>query len=125
MADATAEFFETLARRGHEPLLGKARGTLRFELAGDRRTETWRVTVDSGDVAVSRSKAAADCVVRTEKMLFDAIVAGEANAMTALLRGALAYDGDPEILVRFHRLLSARARPPADRAAAPAGRDRR
>jgi hypothetical protein len=30
MADVTAEFFEDLAERGHEPLLGNASGTMRF-----------------------------------------------------------------------------------------------
>jgi putative sterol carrier protein len=105
-------------------LLGKARGSLRFELADDGM-ETWRVTLDKGDVVVSREHAAADCVVRAEKPLFEAILTGEANAMTALLRGALTYDGDPELLVRFQRLLSAHASRPAERGAGPAGGDRR
>jgi putative sterol carrier protein len=117
MADATAEFFDRLAARGHEPLLEKAAGTLRFELADDGRRDTWLVTVAKGDVSVSRKDGAADCVVRADRELFDAIAAGEVNAMAALLRGAVAVDGDPEMLVRFQRLfpVSASRRVPGGR----------
>ena len=33
MTDATTEFFQELAERGHEPALEKATGTLRFDLS--------------------------------------------------------------------------------------------
>jgi len=32
MGDATAEFFNELSRHGHQPLLEKTKGTLRFDL---------------------------------------------------------------------------------------------
>jgi putative sterol carrier protein len=104
MADATAEFFDRLGARAHEPVLEKAAGTLRFELTEDGCRDIWLVTVAKGDVSVSRKDGAADCVVRADKELFDAIAAGEVNAMAALLRGAVSVDGDPEILVRLQRL---------------------
>jgi hypothetical protein len=37
MTDPTAEFFDELGRRGHEPLLEKATGTLRFDIADGKR----------------------------------------------------------------------------------------
>ena len=73
MADATAGFFDELARRGHEPLLGDAVGSVRFELVSDSQIDIWRVGLDKGDVSVSRDGAAADCVVRADKQLFDGI----------------------------------------------------
>jgi hypothetical protein len=38
------------------------------------------------------------------RAVFDDIVGGRTNAMASLLRGALAVDGDPELLVLTQRL---------------------
>jgi putative sterol carrier protein len=122
MTDATAEFFQRLAGRGHEPLLEKVKGTIRFDLVDRARTERWLVTLDKGDVSVSRKNVAADCIVRAEKTLFDAMVSGDANGMAALLRGELTFDGDPEFLVLFQRVLPA---PAAQRPSRGAERGRR
>jgi predicted lipid carrier protein YhbT len=121
MTDSTPAFFDELGRRGHEPLLEKANGTVRFDLVGDSRTERWLVTLDRGDVFVSRKNVAADCVVRAERTLFDAIVSGKVNAMAAYLRGELTLEGDPELLVLFQRVLPG---PATRRRSARRGRDR-
>ena len=104
MADATAEFFDELGQRGHEPLLNQARGTLRFDLEDRKRINRWFVSIEDGDVAVSRKNAAADCVVRTDKGLFDGMVSGESHAMTTFLRGLMTVEGDGELVVLFQRL---------------------
>lgn len=104
MADATTDFFGRLADRGHEPLLGNARGTLRVELANGTETERWLVSVDRGDVTVSHRNGKADCTVRTERDVFDGLASGEVNAMAAFLRGAIAVEGDSQLLVFFQRL---------------------
>jgi putative sterol carrier protein len=103
-AGATEEFFDDLARRGHEPLLEKASGTLRFELLDGRKRHRWLVTVDKGDVSISRRNAHADCVVRADKTVFDRVSAGRMNAMAALLRGAIDIEGKVELLAGFQRL---------------------
>jgi putative sterol carrier protein len=122
MADVTAVFFDELARRGHDPLLGDAVGSVRFELVSGSQVDTWQVRLNNGDVSVSRDDdGGADCVVRADKQLFDGIAGGEVNAMAALLRGALAFEGAPELLVRLQRVFPP---PPADRVAA-RGADRR
>ena len=54
MTDATAKFFDALVERGHEPLLEKATGTLRFDLKDGKRTDRWLVAVVRG---TSRSRA--------------------------------------------------------------------
>ena len=105
MTDSTAEFFQELGRRGHEPLLEKATGIVRFDLVDGRRTERWLVTLDRGDVSVSRKNAAADCIVRGDRSVLEAMATGEANAMAAYLRGELTLEGDPELLVLFQRVL--------------------
>jgi putative sterol carrier protein len=104
MADATAEFFEDLRTRGHEPLLDNVTGSVRIELENGKELERWLVSVDKGDVQISHRNVKADCVVRTHKTHFDKLVRGEANAMSSLLRGTLAIDGNYELLVRFQRL---------------------
>ena len=110
--DATAEFFGALAERGHVPLLERATGTVRFELAEGKRVDRWLLVVDKGDLAVSRRNARAECTFRTDKALFERIVEGEANATAAVLRGAVIIDGDMELLVQLQKLFPG---PPAKR----------
>ena len=104
MADATTEFFEKLARRGHEPLLKKVTGTMRFDLAEGTRTDHYVVAVKHGAVAVSDENVEADCVVRADRSLFDGIASGEENLMAAMLRGALTFQGNAHLLLAFQRL---------------------
>jgi putative sterol carrier protein len=107
MADATTEFFEELAARGHEPLLEKATGSIRFDLTDNGRRSRWLVELDKGDIAVSHRNVKADCVVRGEKGLFEAIASGEENAVAAFLRGAIGIDGNRQLLVLFQRVFPA------------------
>jgi putative sterol carrier protein len=104
MTNATTDFFEGLAQRGHEPLLEKTSGTLRFELTNGSRQERWLVSVEKGDIAISHRNEKADCTLRAPKDLFESVAAGEANAMAAVLRGAMAIEGNWELLVLFQRL---------------------
>jgi len=116
MADPTAEFFEALGRRAHEPLLEKTSGTIRVDLKDGKKTEHWLLAIAKGDLAVSRQNAAADCVISTDRAVFDKIASGRANAVAAMLRGAIGVEGDVPLLVSFQRLLPgpprARRRPP-------------
>jgi putative sterol carrier protein len=125
MTDATAELFQKLADRRHEPLLEKAIGTIRLDLVDGKRTDRWFVALDKGDVSVSRKNVAADCVVRADRRLFEAMMRGEVNAMAAYLRGELILEGDPELLVLFQRVLPGPATPSARRGSTGRGRDRR
>jgi alkyl sulfatase BDS1-like metallo-beta-lactamase superfamily hydrolase len=103
-SNSIAEFFTELGRRGHEPLLAKARGSARFDVADGRRTERWLVTIDKGDLRVSRRSAAADCIVRLDRSSLERAVAGKLNIMAAVLRGEVTVGGDPRLLVLIRRL---------------------
>ena len=114
--DVIAEFFERLAQRGYEPLLRKTRGTVRVDLTNGRQIVNWLITIEKGNVRVTRENADALCVVRADRPIFERVIKGEANAMAAMLRGAMEFEGDPELLVLFQRLFSG----PADSARRPA-----
>jgi putative sterol carrier protein len=101
MGDVAAEFFEELGSRGHVASLEKATGTIRVKLGDDKG---WLISVDKGDVAVSRRATAADCTITAPKALFDDIVRGKANAMASVMRGTVGIDGDWQLLVLFQRL---------------------
>jgi putative sterol carrier protein len=108
MTDATdpaTRFFDDLASRGHEPLLEKATGTLRVDLTNGRRLTRWLVAIERGQVKVSRENRKADCVVRADRAAFERIVSGRENGMAAMLRGSIAVEGNPMLLVLFQRLL--------------------
>jgi len=110
--DPTERFFAAITAYGHAPLLRKASGTTRFEIVDGKRTSRWFVTVDRGDLSVSRRYAdEPDCVVRGDKALFERIVSGKANAVAAVLRGDLAIDGDWRLLVWMQRLFPGQRRP--------------
>ena len=122
MSDSTAAFFTELGRHAHQPMLRKATGRLRFDLTNGTSEATWSVTMKKGEVSVSRTKGDADCVVTTNRPLFDAIVRGEKNAMAALLRGEIKAEGDLEILALFQRVFAGPADSVRPREEAVAGR---
>jgi predicted lipid carrier protein YhbT len=122
--DPTAEFFEALATRGHEPLLEKATGTMRFDLRDGKTIARWLVAVTKGDIVVSRRNARADVLVSADKALFDRIASGEANALAAMLREEIGVEGDVRLVVAFQRLLPAPARSRSRRPTATARRKR-
>jgi putative sterol carrier protein len=104
MSDPTAEFFQQLGRRGHEPLLEKCSGAVRFDIADRSRTDHWLVHLNKGDISVSQDNREADCVVRTAKSVLNGLAKGEVNALSAYLRGLISLEGDPELLVLLQRV---------------------
>jgi putative sterol carrier protein len=114
MSDDVLEFFEELGRRGHEPLLAKVTGRVRFDLVDDGRTDRWLVAIDKGDITVRHEGGQADCAIRAERALFERLCRGEENAMAAVLRGALVCTGDVELLYAIQRIVPG---PPRERPA--------
>jgi putative sterol carrier protein len=104
LTDPTAAFFDDLKQRGHEPLLSGKRGSVRIEITKGRATERWLVEYDEGELNVSQRNRNADTTLRADKKVFDQIASGEANAMAALLRGAMSAEGNLNVLIVFQRL---------------------
>jgi putative sterol carrier protein len=102
--DPTAEFFENLATRGREPLIADASGTVRIDLTHEGQVEHWYVVMDRGAISVSHKRGRADAVIRTDRRLFDDLATGRTNATAATLRGALATEGELELMIAFQGL---------------------
>jgi len=105
MTDVTAAFFDALHARGHEPLLAKGRGSLRFDIVDGEQTEQWFLTISKGDVAVSRDGADPTGTIRASRQVFESLTRGESNAMASALRGETAIEGDVELVLMFSRVL--------------------
>jgi putative sterol carrier protein len=103
-SDPTAEFFTELGSRGRESLLTKVTGSARFDIVDGKRTERWLLTIDKGELRVSRRNAAADCILRARKTTFDRAAVGKLNLMAAVLRGEVEVRGNPRLLVLLQRL---------------------
>ena len=104
MSDATERFFDRLSRRGHEPALASVSGRVRFDIVDGKHAQHWLVTIDGGDISVSRRKGKADCTMRADVRLFDRLARGEDNAMAATLRGALTCAGEVDLLLAVQKL---------------------
>jgi hypothetical protein len=115
--DPTAEFFDGLARRRHEPLLERMSYVLRFDLGDGERREHWTLAVRRGDLAVARGDFdparrpdmqgadQPDCVITASRATFDRIAGGETKPVTAWLRNQIAVEGRLQPLIMLERLL--------------------
>lgn len=110
MSDATREFFDELGRRGHERLLRKTAGTIRFDLEHDHGIDHWLVVIRNGTVSVSKENRDADAVIRTDSALFDRMASGKVKPLPAWLRNDITSEGEFRFIVLLERLFA----PPPD-----------
>jgi putative sterol carrier protein len=107
MTDPTTQFFEELGQRGHVPSLESTTGTVRCDVLSGKKTEHWFIALDKGHITVSHDERPADCTITGEKSLFDAFSTGDANPVSAMLRGTITVEGNMRLLVLIRRLLPA------------------
>ncbi len=117
MPNPTAEFFDGLAHRGHDPLLERMNGILRFNLSDGAERKEWMLAIRRGDLMVAegdidperqpgmRGLGEPDCVVTTSRATFDRIAEGHTKPMAAWLRNQIAVEGRLEPLIMLERLL--------------------
>lgn len=116
-ASHSTEFFDQLARRGHEPMLERVTAKLRFQVTGDGDdgddggSLTRLVTIDHGDLHVSTDQADADATITCSGSELDDLMTGRTSAVASLLRGTLAVRGDLELMVLAQRLFSGNVAP--------------
>jgi putative sterol carrier protein len=116
MPDPVEDFFDQVAKRGHEPLFDDLEFTLRFDLQREGETDHWYVTVADGEVRVSREVRPADCVAHMDRAVFLRLITGETAAQAAWLRSEITVEGNPVPHRLFDRIYSgpAGARDPRD-----------
>jgi putative sterol carrier protein len=102
----TAEFFDEVHRRGHDPLLRRVNAVVRFETTGGDERVVRLVRIDHGDVTLSTADSHSDAVFRCSTAEFEGLINGQTTAMASLLRGTLTVEGDPELLVLAQRMFS-------------------
>ena len=102
--EVTDRFFDDLVQRGHDPLLRKARGTIKFEIVDGKRVDRRVVAIDRGDITVSRRSVTCDGVIRADREVFERIASGRSNPIAAVLRNELFVQGDWRLLVLVQRL---------------------
>jgi putative sterol carrier protein len=109
------EFFERLAAT-EQPGLSAVDKTIRIDVSEPDRIDHVLLHLDRGRVTVAHRNSRADAVVSTDRVLFERLVTGEANALTATLRGRLRVVGDRRAVLAFERLLPS---PPGRRTTLP------
>ena len=102
---ATREFFDRLSHEEAAPVLRHVSGTVRLDLADDERVDHWLVTLDKGAAQLTREHRDADCVLRTDRVIFEAVAKGEINPISGMLRGQLLVLGDLRLLILIERML--------------------
>jgi hypothetical protein len=103
VTEATQRFFESLPARAPMVLRGLAAGTLQIDLGTDHQTEHWLVRMRPGAARVTRERGPADAIWYSSSALFDRLVAGEAQALAAVLRNESTFSGDVVLFLAFRR----------------------
>ncbi|MGN9807720.1 SCP2 sterol-binding domain-containing protein [Micromonospora sp. L32] len=116
MSETARGFFDALERHGHERVLKKTNGTIRFDLEHDHEVDHWFVEIRGGAVRVSQRDGDADAVIRADSAFFDRMVRGEAKPLPAWLRNEITSEGKFRFIVLLERLFAPppRARHPRD-----------
>ena len=104
MGELDESLLETLAERSQEQPITAFNGIVRFDVRDGDRVDEWYLTIAKGVVTVGRKGGEPDCVVTGDVATFDAVLSGKANAMAALLRGALDVHGKFVLLTSLQRL---------------------
>ncbi|MFF5173573.1 SCP2 sterol-binding domain-containing protein [Micromonospora sp. NPDC000089] len=107
MADTVTRFFDDLARHGHERLLPKTSGTIRFDLRHGHTVDHWFVEFGGGAVRVTRDERDADTVIGADEDFFRRMALGEAKPLTAWLRNDITAEGQFRFVVILERLFPA------------------
>ncbi len=96
--------FEALLERSCERPMPVVDGVLRMDVTEGDDVEHWYLTMKKGALKVAQDGGEPDCTVSGDRATFEAILSGRANAMAALLRGAIHPQGKVVLLTALQRL---------------------
>jgi putative sterol carrier protein len=104
MAELDQRLLEDISEWSHERPVPGIDGVLRLDVRDGARVDSWYLTIEKGVVTVGRQGDKPDCVLTGDVATVDAVLSGKANAMAALLRGALDAQGKIVLLTVLQRL---------------------
>ncbi len=105
VTDPTAVFFDRLSKSGPKELSPKIRATIRFDLSTDTDIQHWFTEFENGTVRVSREEREADCVIKSDKKLFDHLAEGKGNVFSAWFRNQIGLAGNRSLMTVLRHLL--------------------
>ncbi|SCE82661.1 SCP-2 sterol transfer family protein [Micromonospora purpureochromogenes] len=105
MNEAIEEFFASLPARAPAVLRTPFTGTIQIELTTDNRTDHWLVQMSPGKVIVNRVRGPADAIWSSSADLFERLVTGRAEAISAVLRNESTFGGNSALILAFRRFL--------------------
>ncbi|MGK5743072.1 SCP2 sterol-binding domain-containing protein [Micromonospora sp. URMC 103] len=103
MTEAIERFFESLPARAPEVLRGLVSGALQIELFTGGHSEHWLVRMRPGSVEVGRHRGPADAIWYSSADLFDRLVTGRAQGVSAVLRNESTFSGNVVLFLAFRR----------------------
>ncbi|MGW0501603.1 SCP2 sterol-binding domain-containing protein [Micromonospora sp. NPDC003241] len=103
MTEATEQFFAALPARAPEVLRAPVAGKLRIDLSDGHHTEHWLVRMRPGAAEVGQGPESADAVWYCGVNLFDRLVTGQAQSISAVFRNESTYTGDVVLFLAFRR----------------------
>jgi putative sterol carrier protein len=102
MDGTVKEFFDTLADRANGSHSAEFDAGYVFVIDG---AGTWTVKVEGGHVSVSEGDHGGECTFSTSEKVFQRIVDGEQNPLTAYMTGKLKVSGDIGAAMKLKDLL--------------------
>ncbi|MFJ6195923.1 SCP2 sterol-binding domain-containing protein [Micromonospora sp. NPDC092111] len=103
MNEATDEFFASLPARAPAVLRAPITGTLQIDLTTGNRTDHWLVQLGPGKVVVNRARGPADAIWHSSADLFERLVTGRAQGISAVLRNEGTFGGNVMLFLVFRR----------------------
>jgi putative sterol carrier protein len=97
------EFFESLPSRANGTKTAGMHASYVFEIEGGG---TWTVKVEDGNVAVSEGDTGGACTISASEDIFERIVDGKQNPLTAYMTGKLKVSGDVSAALKLKSLLA-------------------
>lgn len=126
MSEAIEQFFAELPARAPTVLRGPVNGTLLLHIFDDGRTDHWLVRLRPGQAEVTHGPGPADAIWYGTRNLFERLVNGQAQGISAMLRGESNLIGNVLLYLAFRRFWGTRpgTRDPRDVAREQAGKPR-
>ncbi len=101
MGVTAREFFESLPGRAAGKDTGGLAASYVFSIDG---SGTWTVRIANGEVTVTEGDAGGDCTISTSEAVFERIVAGKQNPLSAYVLGKLKVHGDVGAAMKLGKL---------------------